>query len=703
MADEGGAVAPAAWDLSQRNGDAHMADEKLEAALRKRLGKLEAAHLKKKEKARKIYNDPKRKKNKKKKLRKPEAIRAKTLSLKSKKLGDDGVRVVFDFSDYVADVIKLDLSNNAVKDVGARAVGGFLLRSNTEVLNLSKNEITDGAVVQLAAGISGSKLVELNLNNNQLTSGGVNKLADAIPRAAYLKKLTVSGNGKLDKATRKKLTKALRAPKVRETPEEAIAKAKALKSMPPPSPSDEADARDLEPAAVDLVSKLVASVSGGCGGPGVPNSALLAKMDWLTNYAAVIPILRNSDASDVLLPLATGEVTAMTDADRLRAAMAIAKISGDTSEGAAMLRETGVVDLLLEQLESVVNKPEETFLGLNWDLGSVLVPILSLSTQRENSPAMEAAPDLVLQASTQLLEDGRAGDVERAVAALGHLTAGGKTPSNKMATGVFLRDVRDRANKRGSKEVDPAFVNAGMEAAGLMGELEFVGNATGENRYKQSGGTGKTDFDCMISYSWAQKPVAKHLKIQLERRGFSVNLDEHFMSSNIYERMADAIKTSKVVILCASHEYRLSPNCQREACFAADNGKKLVPVIVQDGYRPEDWLGFVIAGLLYYDLSMRDGRKFSAVVDDIVKKEFAAEREGSPAGDASPARPGQRGPRVGSRTWLSRESRFGELAFAGWIEVLRARAFVVEARAPTPGDATDFEKVTGQLAELQQP
>lgn len=322
------------------------------------------------------------------------------------------------------------------------------------------------------------------------------------------------------------------------------------------------------------------------------------------------------------MPLATGKMEGRVPADKVRACMAVANLCGDLEDGSKRLRDGGVVATLVEQFEATAQASPQPYAGVQWDLGHCVVPMLALSTQRGNDDALAHASNLLLAASSLLLQQDRAGDVERAVSALSHLQTGGLAPASAMDTQVMLRNVRSKAGaeQRQLNTTNGLYFNAGFEAAALMDAMEISKDPASARKAPQVQNSDKKDI--FLSYSWAQKPAAKHLKLQLESRGFTVALDEHFMQANIYQAMSRAINGADVIFLLTSYEYRLSPNCQREASYAADLRKKIVPVVVQEGYRPDDWLGFVIAGLLYHDLSMSEGKKFSSAVDAIVDKEL---------------------------------------------------------------------------------
>ena len=549
--------------------------------------------------------------------------------LKLTKLGLSGAETLFVHDALVADCLKLSFAGGEMTDAGVLKLCRLIPTAVVEELDLSKNGLTDRGARALARALKKSRIIKLNVSKNEhITEAGMMALAEAMPWSVALRQIKYAGVGKLSKTTKRALAKARRAPKQFRGEDELVADIDAELSAAPPAPKDLGDVRALEKASTAVLSKLVAANGGGCAGAGV-DPKMIAQLEGLTAYATIIPHLRSTAAQDLLTPLVV-DGSQIAERDRIRAAMALANLIGDTKRGASTLRETGVVDLLLEQVRASLDHKE--FGGVSWDLGHAIVPLLALSTQRENTSALKdsQAPRVLLDAVKELLKSDRPGDVERAVASLGHLQLADSNvidAKTRTEIQVLLRDIRSQASKESSDPASP-YRNAGREAEALMDALQS--SSAPPSKFASS-----TKYDVMISYSWDQKNVAKHLKLQLENRGFVVAFDEKFMSSNIYASMAEAVQGSNAIIICASHAYRLSPNCQREASFAADLKKNVIPTVVQRNYRPDDWLGLIVAGSLYYDLTTINGQAFSKTVDELTQKEGL-----KPSGKPNPVRAG---------------------------------------------------------------
>lgn len=70
--------------------------------------------------------------------------------------------------------------------------------------------------------------------------------------------------------------------------------------------------------------------------------------------------------------------------------------------------------------------------------------------------------------------------------------------------------------------------------------------------------------------------------------------------------MAYAVENSEFVIMCMSDSYKQSTYCQAEAEYAFGCKRRLVPVRIRPGYRPDGWLGFMIGSRIYVDFARFD-------------------------------------------------------------------------------------------------
>lgn len=116
----------------------------------------------------------------------------------------------------------------------------------------------------------------------------------------------------------------------------------------------------------------------------------------------------------------------------------------------------------------------------------------------------------------------------------------------------------------------------------------------------------KSNKRVMISYQWDVQPVIKRLAESLKSAGYNVWLDLEQMSGSTLSAMAEAVEGSEVVIVCLSSKYQNSKNCRLEGEYAHLNSKTIIPLMMENNFRPTGWLGLIIGGRLWFDFSSEE-------------------------------------------------------------------------------------------------
>lgn len=88
----------------------------------------------------------------------------------------------------------------------------------------------------------------------------------------------------------------------------------------------------------------------------------------------------------------------------------------------------------------------------------------------------------------------------------------------------------------------------------------------------------------MIGYNLTQ------IYDRLVGAGYEIWMDKGQLKGNIYQKMAEGVNNAHLVLMFTSANYEKSQHCQREASLAADKGKHVIPIRVQQGYEPDGWL-----------------------------------------------------------------------------------------------------------------
>jgi hypothetical protein len=113
-------------------------------------------------------------------------------------------------------------------------------------------------------------------------------------------------------------------------------------------------------------------------------------------------------------------------------------------------------------------------------------------------------------------------------------------------------------------------------------------------------------FDIMISYSHKDEIICRRIYDELTRAGYRVWIDFDQMHGNVMDAMAQAIEQSKTVVICMSEQYRRSSYCRAEAHYAFQRQLNIVPILLQEHYKPDGWLLFLIGQLLYVNFTKHE-------------------------------------------------------------------------------------------------
>ncbi|CAF2606175.1 unnamed protein product [Rotaria sp. Silwood2] len=113
-------------------------------------------------------------------------------------------------------------------------------------------------------------------------------------------------------------------------------------------------------------------------------------------------------------------------------------------------------------------------------------------------------------------------------------------------------------------------------------------------------------YDIMISYCHVDKELTYKIHQYLVNQNFKVWIDLNNMYGPAMSAMADAVENSEFVIMCMSDSYKRSTYCQAEAEYAFKCKRRLLPLVMRPGYKPDGWLGFMIGSRVYVDFGRYD-------------------------------------------------------------------------------------------------
>ena len=127
----------------------------------------------------------------------------------------------------------------------------------------------------------------------------------------------------------------------------------------------------------------------------------------------------------------------------------------------------------------------------------------------------------------------------------------------------------------------------------------------------------------MLSYNWGHQDVIKRLNASLKARGYTTWIDIEKMQGSTVEAMADAVEECAVMVFGISMAYKESTNCRMEAQYAFQQQKDMVPVMLEEEYRPNGWLGMLLGTRVWYPLcgeSLSSEGAFESKVDELCRE-----------------------------------------------------------------------------------
>ena len=110
----------------------------------------------------------------------------------------------------------------------------------------------------------------------------------------------------------------------------------------------------------------------------------------------------------------------------------------------------------------------------------------------------------------------------------------------------------------------------------------------------------------MISYCHKQQALVWQIWARLKQRGVNIWIDKTKMQGDMYDKMAKGVQNASHVICCVSEDYFNSDACRSEAQYSKELKRDMIFVKIQQNYRPEDWLGLIMAGKIYYEMHNAD-------------------------------------------------------------------------------------------------
>lgn len=128
---------------------------------------------------------------------------------------------------------------------------------------------------------------------------------------------------------------------------------------------------------------------------------------------------------------------------------------------------------------------------------------------------------------------------------------------------------------------------------------------SGDEMSRQNSSSSKNMVDdekkkhIMISYNRETRETCLKMKEKLVQNGFKVWIDVEQIQGSSLDSMAKAIENSFCVLICMTEKYKQSVFCRAEAEYTFIRNVPFVPLILQEGFSADGWLGIMVGSKIY--------------------------------------------------------------------------------------------------------
>ncbi|KAG9352214.1 hypothetical protein JZ751_020627, partial [Albula glossodonta] len=184
------------------------------------------------------------------------------------------------------------------------------------------------------------------------------------------------------------------------------------------------------------------------------------------------------------------------------------------------------------------------------------------------------------------------------------------TLREKLKENETLMDMLDSLSKDSSKAVSNAAQGA-----------QWVIRKQAEEKSKAkaaSQSVKQTSGHVMISYQWDNQKTMLEVNKNLQNAGIKVWMDVEQMAGSTLQAMAEAVEKANIVIICVSPKYKDSPNCRTEAEYTFQLRKEMIPLMMEQNYKADGWLGALLGTKLWIDFS--ENCNFEESISQLIKE-----------------------------------------------------------------------------------
>ncbi|BHF64017.1 hypothetical protein SprV_0200701400 [Sparganum proliferum] len=165
------------------------------------------------------------------------------------------------------------------------------------------------------------------------------------------------------------------------------------------------------------------------------------------------------------------------------------------------------------------------------------------------------------------------------------------TPSSELE--LLCESFRDKSwSSECQKSVQGLLWNLSSQTEGMHSAMDY--SAT----FGQS--IRRPDGHIMISYQHSTQATMVRLKEELVKLGYEVWIDvDHMSHGSFVDEMAEGVEGASALILGLCQAFKDSPHCRQEMRYAYDLRVPFYPILLEEDYKPDGWLAFMLATIIY--------------------------------------------------------------------------------------------------------
>ncbi|KAK2565261.1 hypothetical protein P5673_011214 [Acropora cervicornis] len=276
---------------------------------------------------------------------------------------------------------------------------------------------------------------------------------------------------------------------------------------------------------------------------------------------------------------------------RLTALLCLAYLVDEKNNHLIMATEEPIKDIL-KLLEKACNSADRRSLGFS--AAEVAYGLSHVATNDGNKKTIGQLGGISLLATMLKGET----DLRERLAAVKALYMLSFDEENKaiIKADSGIMDLLQSLHNSGEKEIKQA-------ASGVIWEIEGKKEANIK--------TCDSEEHVMISYQWDTQETMLRLKTELESKGLRVWMDVEQMKGSILETMARAIEKSSLILIAMSRKY------QNKAEYAYQRRKQIIPLMMEESYSPDGWLGIILGSKLWMDFRKDPHKGIQQLMNEI--------------------------------------------------------------------------------------